>query len=427
VTQALLNTLRLARDPARFLGDLRARQGHAASTELWPVGHLLVLSDPQALAELFAADTDLLRAGAATERVMPLLRGSVLCADGADHHARRRLLLPVFRTSSVAALADEVEQKTLRALATLPSGSPVEMLPIFRRLTFGLLSRVVLGTDEPARAAAIAHALDRFITGRPVLATWPTALRPLLLPALLRRRAELDALVRAELERGPGEGSAAAALLATQLPEDQLLAELRALLIVGHETTASALAWGTELLARHPRKARQLADRDAAYASAVARETLRLRPSVIDAVRLAAAPISLAGREFQAGTLLMAAPLLVHLDPDMHDRPHEFRPERFLDNAPAPGSFIPFGGGSRHCLGAPLAMLQLRTVLPTIVRARRLGAATPVPEHARLRGTALIPAAGAPVVLLPAEQRQMSFEPGKTGTPPSSSGTTSTR
>src|SRR6516225_8791348 len=97
-----LNTLRLTRDPVRFLGELRARQGPAAATELWPVGHLVVLSDPRALAELFAADPDLLRAGAATERVLPLLEGSVLCADGADHHARRQRLLSVFRASSVA-------------------------------------------------------------------------------------------------------------------------------------------------------------------------------------------------------------------------------------------------------------------------------------------------------------------------------------
>ena len=424
MTHALLNTLRLARDPARFLGELRARQGPAAATELWPIGHLLVLSDPQALAELFAADPDLVRAGAATERVLPLLQGSVLCADGADHQARRRRLQPVFRASSVAALADEAEQMTRRALAMLPSGSPVEMLPVFRRLTFGLLCRVVLGTGEPARAAPIAHALDRFISGPPILATWPTRLRPFLLPALRRRQAELDALLRAELERGPGEGSAATALLATQVPEDELLAELRALLIVGQETTASALAWGTELLARHPRKARQLADGDGDYASAVARETLRLRPSVVDAVRLAAAPVSLAGRGFPTGTLLMAAPLLVHLDPDVHEHPHEFRPERFLDTLPAPGSFIPFGGGSRRCLGAPLAMLQLRTVLPTIVRAARLGSTTPVPEPARLRGTAVIPSAGAPILLLPAERRHLSFEPEKTGKPPTSSGTT---
>jgi cytochrome P450 len=398
---APLNTLRLTRDPARFLGELRARQGRAAATELWPVGHLVVLSDPRVLAELFAADPDLVRAGAATERVLPLLRGSVLCADGADHHASRQRLLPVFRASSVAALAGEAEQQTRRALAALPLGTSVAMLPVFRRLTFGLLSRVVLGTSEPARVAAIAQALDRFIGGPPVLATWPTALRPLLLPTLLRRREELDALLRAELERAPGEGSAAAALLATELPEEELLAELRALLIVGLETTASALAWGIELLARHPRQALVLAERDGDYALAVAHETLRLRPSVVDAVRLTAAPVSLAGLEFPVGTLLMAAPLLVHLDPEVHERPQEFKPERFLCSQPAPRSFIPFGGGGRRCLGAPLAMLQLRTVLPTIVRAARLSTTTPAPERARLRGTAITPAKGAPIVLAP--------------------------
>jgi cytochrome P450 len=325
----------------------------------------------------------------------------VLCADGADHRARRQRLLPVFRASRVAALGGEAEQSTRRALAALPSGTPVAMLPVFRRLTFELLARLVLGIGEPIRAAVIAHALERFIGRPPVLATWPTALRPFLLPALLRRRAGLDGLLRAELERGPDEGSVAAALLAAQLAEDELLAELRALLIVGQETTASALAWGIDLLARHPRQALALAENDADYTLAVAQETLRLRPSVVDAVRVAAARVSLAGLQFAPGTLLMAAPLLVHLDPDVHERPYEFRPERFFDSRPAPGSFIPFGGGGRRCLGAPLAMLQLCTVLPTIVRAARLSAATPAPERARLRGTAVTPAGGASIVLRP--------------------------
>lgn len=397
--RALLNTLRLARNPARFLDELRSRRGTAASTEFWPIGRLVVLSDPEALAEFFAAGPDLLRAGAATERVLPLLQGSVLTADGADHHGRRRRLLPVFRASNVAALSSEAEQETRRALARLPCGSPVAMLPVFHQLTFALLARVVLGVDEPARAGAIARALCRFTGGPPVLATWPTALRPLLLPPLRRRQANLDALLHAELARGPRAGSAAAVLLAAGLSEDELLAELRALLIVGQETTASALAWGIELLARHPRQAQTLAERDADYAAAVAYETVRLRPSVVDAVRLAAAPVSLSGIEVAAGTLLMAAPLLVHRDPSVYEQPHEFRPERFLDGHPAPGSFIPFGGGARRCLGAPLAMLQLRTILPAIVHARGVRAASPARESARLRGTAVRPAAGARVVL----------------------------
>ena len=389
----------MARNPARFLGELRARQGTFATTEIWPVGRLLVISDRQALAELFAADPDLMRAGAATERVLPLLHGSILCADGAAHTVHRDRLLPVFRASQIAGLADEAVQETQRALAGLPSGRAVAMLPVFRRLSFALLLRVVLGIDAPACAAAIQYALDRFIGGAPVLASWPTRLRPLLGPALRRRQVHLDALLRAELERGPAEGSAAAALVAAHLSEEEVLAELRALLVVGQETTASALAWGIELLARHPEVADALAERDDDYATAVAHETLRLRPSVVDAVRLAAAPTALAEVDVATGTLVMAAPLLVHLDPAVHERPHVFRPERFLHDRPAPGSFIPFGGGSRRCLGSPLAMLQLRTVLPAIVRATRLTTARRLPESPRLHGTAVRPAAGAQVVL----------------------------
>lgn len=404
MTRPLLSTLRLTRDPARFLGELRAKQGPAAWTELWPVGRLLVLSDPKTLAAFFAADPDRLRAGAATERVLPLLRGSILCADGADHQARRQRLLPVFRASSVAALVDAAEKEARQALAARPRGSAIAMLPVFRHLTFAQLARVVLGVEDRVRAAAIAHALDRFVSGAPALATWPTALRPLLRPELRRRQAHLDALLRAELERGPATGSAAAVLLAAQLPEEELLAELRALLIVGEETTACALAWGVELLARHPQQARALAHRDGDYAEALAHEVLRLRPSVVDAVRLAHSSQRLADLDVPADTLLMAAPLLVHQDPDVYERPDEFRPERFLGPHPPVGSFVPFGGGGRRCLGAPLAMLQLRTVLPAIVRAAQLRPARRAAESPRLHGTAIRPAAGARVVLAPPER-----------------------
>ena len=195
-------------------------------------------------------------------------------------------------------------------------------------------------------------------------------------------------------------------LLAAQLPEDALLAELRALLIVGAETTACALAWGVELLARNPLHARALAERDRDYAAALAHEVLRVRPSVVDAVRLAVSPVSLAGLEVPAGTLLMAAPLLAHHDPTVYERPHEFCPERFLGSHPPRGSFIPFGGGARRCLGEPFAMLQLRTVLPATVRARQLRPTRRVAGSARLRGTAIRPAAGARVVLSPAERGQ---------------------
>ena len=221
------------------------------------------------------------------------------------------------------------------------------------------------------------------------------------MPALRRRQAQLDALLRAELERGPAAGSAAAILIAARLPEEELLAELRALLIVGEETTACALAWGVELLAHHPQQAWTLAEQDGVYAEALAHEVLRLRPSVVDAVRLAHSPLSLAGLDVPADALLMAAPQLVHQDPDVYKRPGDFQPERFLGQHPSVGGFIPFGGGGRRCLGAPLAMLQLRTVLPAIVRAAQLRPARRTPESPRLHGTAIRPAAGARVVLGP--------------------------
>jgi cytochrome P450 len=150
--------------------------------------------------------------------VLPVLRGSILCADGTGHHAHRQRLLAVFRASSVAALADVAEGEARQAIARVSHGSAIAML---------------------------------------------------------------DALLRAELERGPATGSAAARLLAARVPEEELLAELRALLIVGERRPPARLP-GVELLARHPYVARTLAQRDGEYAGALAHEVLHLRPSVVD-------------------------------------------------------------------------------------------------------------------------------------------------
>lgn len=396
---ALAQTVRFSRDPERFLDAARRRYGSSFELDVWPVGKLRVVSAPGDLAALFVADPNVLCAGAATERVLPLLAGSVLCADGEEHTRRRRVLLPAFTKARLLEQAEPIERETARGLDALPRGRPVAVLPLFRRLAFGILARVVLGIEDERRVDEIRARVDRFVSGPAVLAAWPTPLRRALAHTLAARQARLDAGLRDEIARKAGGGADALALLIDAGEREQsLLAELRALLIVGHETTACALAWGVDMLARHPRLAERVADDDA-YADAFAHETLRLRPTVVDAVRLSTSPIEIGRIAVPAGTMLMAAPLLVHTEPAVHPEPGCFRPERFLDARPAVGAYIPFGGGARRCLGAQLAMLELRVVLQTVARRARLSPGSAQRERGRLRGTALAPSRGATVVL----------------------------
>jgi cytochrome P450 family 135 len=177
---------------------------------------------------------------------------------------------------------------------------------------------------------------------------------------------------------------------------DQLLT----LLIAGHETTATGLAWALDLLVRHPAALDRLAEDDPAYARAVVAEALRLRPVVPLAGRRLAEPMVVDGRELAPGTDVTPAIWLAHTRADRYPEPFAFRPERFLDAAPSTYAWIPFGGGVRRCLGAAFAEMEMRVALTEIVRRRALRPASPRAERVARRNVTFSPATGTRVVAL---------------------------
>ena len=187
------------------------------------------------------------------------------------------------------------------------------------------------------------------------------------------------------------------------LTDAELRDELVTLLLAGHETTATALAWAFERLVRHPAALARLREEAEAgedtYVDAVIKETLRSRPVVIDVARTLAAPARLGGYDLPAGVMVVPMITLVQTGPGAWEDPDAFRPERFLGDAPAPYTWIPFGGGVRRCLGASFATFEMKVVLETILPAADLIPASPEPEAARLRHVTLVPARGGEEVL----------------------------
>jgi cytochrome P450 len=177
-----------------------------------------------------------------------------------------------------------------------------------------------------------------------------------------------------------------------------------ALLLAAYETTATSLAWAIELLARAPHYAdavvRELPGTERPSLDAVIWEVLRLRPPLVDIVRQANAPVRLAGRNVPAGALLLIPPPLIHREAAAEEG-DRFEIARFRGSRPDPHTWLPFGGGDRRCLGASLAMLELREILPQIIARFELMPARSEPERPRLHGTALVPDRGACVVLSP--------------------------
>jgi len=186
--------------------------------------------------------------------------------------------------------------------------------------------------------------------------------------------------------------------------EKELRDELITLLLAGHETTATGLAWAFERLTRNPRVMTRLLESldsdDDAYLDAVAKETLRARPVVYDVARKLGAPATIKGWTVPAGAFVVPSITAVHLLRGIYDRADEFRPERFLEgDQPDSYSWIPFGGGRRRCIGAAFATMEMKAVLREVLLRLDVRAAHPKPERQRLQNVTLVPAKGARVIV----------------------------
>jgi len=193
------------------------------------------------------------------------------------------------------------------------------------------------------------------------------------------------------------------------MTDAELRDELMTLLVAGHETTATALAWTLERLTRTPAVLDRLYEGDGVedddYIDAVCKEALRLRPVVPAAARELQAPMTLGGLALPAGAIIAPSILLMHRREDLYPRPLEFRPERFLERPAGTYEWIPFGGGVRRCLGASFALFEMRAVLQAILRGVRLAPTTAGPEGTRRRLVTLVPAGRGQVTVAGARVR----------------------
>ena len=291
-----------------------------------------------------------------------------------------------------------------------------------RSIALDVILRAVFGVDDVARNAPLRGALERMLAGTtppwrflglllaqrfaPSVRGWRRAsplmrrVDKLLFAEIARRRDEhaggdrddiLSLLIGARDEHGE------------PLSDEHLRDELMTMLVAGHETTATALAWGLERLARSPAALDRLeAELDAgedAYLDATVSETLRVRPVVPFALRELTEPMRIGGFDLPAGTRAAPCGWLLHRRPDIYPDPEAFRPERFLETPPGTYTWIPFGGGTRRCLGASFSMFEMKHVLRAVVGARRITAIGAADEDYARRGVTFVPADDTPLLL----------------------------
>ena len=315
-------------------------------------------------------------------------------------------------------------QVAAQDIETWPVGRSFALLPHMRAVTMDVILRAVIGVgkDDPER-----H--DRLRTTLADLVDLDLfRLAPFAFPALAgvwpwsRYRAlqvRADDLLHREIERcrtdpGLATRSDVLAMLVRHREDDgtamtasEIRDQLVTLLLAGHETTATGLSWTFERLVRHPAilaaAARAATERDDGYLDAVITESLRLRPVVPDITRKLAQDVTIGtgSRELRlpAGTFVDPAIYLVMRSPRLYPRPLDFRPERFVGQRPDPNVWIPFGGGSRRCIGAAFALTEMRVVLGEVLRRVELATTTKRPERTRVRHVTLTPHRGAVVAV----------------------------
>ena len=414
----------------------RRRYGDVFTVRLGGFGDAVYLADPDDIKTVFAGDPRIYHAGEANSMLAGVLgRSSVLVVDGEVHRDRRRLMLAPFHRDAVARQSGLIAQIAADNVAGWPVGTEFPVAPKMAQITLEVILRTAIGASDPDRLGALRAALPRLLSLSAfdtVAIARPRLQRRWLWRSLRRNLAEADALLYAEIaerrvDPNLAERPDALAMLmraadqqGRQMTDTELRDQLMTLLLAGHETTANSLSWALERLTRHPATlARAVAAAEASasgdpagddYLDAVAKETLRIRPVIFDVGRVLKEPVEVGGYLLPAGVTVVPGIGLVHARDDVYDDAAQFRPERMLGATLSPTTWLPFGGGNRRCLGANLALAEMRIVLREVLCRADLQTTTAPGERPRVRGVIQQPHRGGRIRLRALRAAQIDTE-----------------
>ncbi len=405
----------------RFLEACRRRYGDLVTLgTLFDQGFVMVF-DPALVKAVFQGSNEQLHAGEANALLGPVLGDrSVLLLDGTEHLRHRRLMLPSFHGEQMRAWAGAMQEAADAEIDSWPVGQPFSMLSSMQAATLQVITRLVFGYEpgpeadelqrrlramiDPVarpRGLVLLQLLDRFGARSRAVSSFETqrrAVDELVYAEIALRRADpavaertdvFSALLLAEDENGE------------RLSDLEVRDQLMTMLLAGHETTAVGLAWTFDLMLHSPGVHKRASEGDEDYLDAVVKEALRLRPVIPGVGRVVRGrPFKLGGYEIPVGMEINPSIRVIHRRADLYPEPEAFRPERFLGpDAPDTYTWIPFGGGTRRCLGASFALTEMRIVLRRVLERCALRAADPALDEESFRGITVAPKNGAQVVL----------------------------
>lgn len=417
------------RQPFDVMRDCRAKYGETFTMRLGVLPPLVLLSNPEHVKDVFAGNGDDTHAGELATSLAPFLgEKSLILLDGPEHRRMRRLMMPPFHGERMEAYGAQIVEITHEAVDRWRAGTTFPVHGPMQSVTLEVILRTVFGLDDLVARDRMRDALTRVLE----LATWP----PLLLPFMQRdlgpwspwgkylRHADAantqlgDLIERRRREGVEGRADILSMFLGVRdeqgesLSPQELRDELVTLLVAGHETTATSLAWALRWILTEPAVQKRLraelhdaGDLDPAriakldYLDAVVRETLRINPIIPLVGRRLKKPMRFAGYDLPEGVGIAPSVYLVHHNPLVYDRPERFDPERFLTRRYGAHEWLPFGGGIRRCIGMAFALYEMKMVLATVLS--RAWMHLPAPERVRAvrRSITMCPSEGLPVTV----------------------------
>ncbi len=407
----------------RRMLKLIRRYGPLMTMPILGVGNVVIVSDPELAKQVFSAPPDVLLGGEGVGPAAAIYGSrSMFVQEEPEHLRRRKLLMPALQGTALSNYVPTMENCARAAMHSWPVDRPFEMLEAARALTLDVIVKVVFGVDHPDEVQRLGRPFERLLnlgvseqlTARYLLRhagalrIWPQRARAnkeiddVVMPLIARRRNNprlseqhdmLALLMRARGDDGE------------RLSDGEIRDDVTTLMLAGHETTATTLAWIFDLLLHHPDALRRVQSEalsgEETFTTAVINETLRVRPPAPFTARVAAQPVSIGGYRIDAGTRVVIHIIAINRSPRTYQHPNEFRPERFLGVRPQTYAWVPFGGGAKRCLGASFSMRELITVLHALLREGEFSAVDEEPERIVRRSIMLAPRNGTRVRFRP--------------------------
>jgi tetraprenyl-beta-curcumene synthase len=418
---APLQTLAFWYSPHDYLAWCRRRCGPTFTVRAVGMAPLVFFSKSEDIKSIVSAPAEALHPGAGASVIAPLVgEGSFMLAEEDAHLAGRRKVLPALAHREVQQHTEMINDTARREIATWPRDRPVTLHPYLRALSLRVILQTIFGSNKNIGE------LHRLLLGM-LSVTASLALQEQQLRALppwqgvwqhfLSQRTLvnelLDRLILEEAHVPARESGLLAMMLSGQHTEHtehadrvQIREDLMSVILAGHETTASELAWALQLLAHNPSVTARLADSiaadEASYLQATVYEVLRHRPVFLFTIpRVCNREHELGGRTYLPPEQLVGCVHLMHHDPDLYENPDRFQPERFLAAEPPSAMWMPWGGGRKRCPGHHLATLEMQLVLRAVVRAVQVLPVEAKMERARWRSVIVTPGRGCRVILRP--------------------------